>query len=782
MRVVIGGLVTDPVEVGARPLCGPSAVPVGGTVSFDGWFAALPLAYWARFTDLEAVHLDLTAEGEVEVEVLASDASGAVRRLAAGTTDGGRYCATVPVAACDRGGWVWPRVTALPTSARPASGTDVAVGFTWTADVDVVPRSLTVAIATFNRGPACVRQLGTLAAAMKPGGVLADVVGRVVVVDQGTEPLAGAEGFDAVADHLGSRLAVVRQANLGGSGGFARGMVEAFADPQARHVALLDDDAFAQPEGLARAWAFAHATRTPTIVGGHMFDSARPTVLYRLGEVLDRRRFTWASLPGTPMNTDLADQPVTAYPWLGPARSVDFQPWWMALVPREVVERVGLPLPFFLKWDDVELGLRAGGAGVPSVVLPGAAVWHDSWAAKGNETSWPAYFLLRNRVVTALLHDHRSAALAAEWLAVSLRHVARREPQAAAMRFAALKDVLAGPAWLHRDLRTARRRAEDAARREGVAPHPVSAVASTLTATARLVAGWARLRSEYRSAAREAVSASAWAATFEEAAAGEVEAVRPVWSLVVVSYHSLAMLERYWSGLLRPDSLGPWRPGEVEVLLVDNADQPEVAAFAAREGFVYRSMGANVGLSAANNRGAEMSRGTYLLFANPDLGVRLADLPALARTIDATGGIVTPRLDFPDGRPQSAARAEPYLPAKLAHRGIGPRSALDHYLWPVGPYESGPVTWVAGGATAMSAQTFREVGGWPEEYFLYMEDVELGIRAGAHGIPVSVTADVRWTHEWRGDSRRRLNRGHLLHARSALRFYSRHPRYLGWPR
>jgi GT2 family glycosyltransferase len=779
VSVVIGGLLTTPVVIEAGPLYGSSWVRRGESVAFDRWFTALPLGYWARFTTVDEVRLELTASADVGVRVEASDPSGTVRLLAEGATEDGRYAVTVAAAECADGGWVWPRVQV------PADGLDeVEVAFSWTVpDLTPTARSLAVAIATFNRPEACLRQLTTLAAAMEDGGVLAEVVATVVLVDQGTEPVAAAPGFEAVAARLGQRLSVVRQANLGGSGGFARGLVEGLADPQVAHVALLDDDAYAQPEGLARAWAFAHAATRPTIVGGHMFDSARPTVLYRLGEVLDRRRFSWTSVPGTPMNTDLADQPVAEHPWLGPAHEVDFQPWWMALVPRACVERVGLPMPFFLKWDDVELGLRAGEAGLRSVVLPGAAVWHDSWAGKANETGWQAYFLLRNRVVTAMLHDHRPAALAAEWLAVSMRHLLLREPRAAAMRFAALKDLLAGPAWMHRDLATVRRRAEDAGRREDIAPHPLSAAASTVTATARLVARWGGLRAAYQSAAALAVTGEAWARTFEAARPAEQPSgERPVWSVVVVSYHSLAMLEKYWSGLLEPDRLGDLRPGQVEVVIVDNADQPAVADFAARQGFRYVSMGGNVGLSAANNRGAELSHGEYLLFANPDLGVRAQDLPVLAGWIDRTQGIVTPRLDFPDGRPQSAARAEPYLLAKLAHRGVGPASALEHYLWPVGPYESGPVTWVAGGATAMARTTFGRIGGWPEEYFLYMEDVELGIRARDLGIAVSVTADVRWVHEWRGDSRRRFNRGQVLHARSAMRFYTRHPRYLGWPR
>jgi len=134
-------------------------------------------------------------------------------------------------------------------------------------------------------------------------------------------------------------------------------------DSRITHVALLDDDALVLPEGLAHAWAFAQAASRPTLVGGHMFDAANPGTLYRLGEVLDRKRFTWASLPGTPTHTDLAHTSVSDHVWLGPTRSVDFQRWWMCLVPRAVVESTGMPMPFFTEWDDVEFGLRARAAG-----------------------------------------------------------------------------------------------------------------------------------------------------------------------------------------------------------------------------------------------------------------------------------------------------------------------------------------------------------------------------------------------------------------------------------
>lgn len=596
---------------------------------------------------------------------------------------------------------------------------------------DALPRgSLAVAITTFDRPVACLRQLGVLAEAAREGGSLDGLLGHVILVDQGTVPVAESVEFAVVAalfndGSQGERLTVIRQQNLGSSGGRARGLHAGFKELRITHVALLDDDALAQPEGLDHALTFARAASRPTLVGGPTFD----------------------------------------------------------VVPREVVEAIGLPMPFFIKWGGVEFGLRAAAAGFDSVVLPGAVDGPDPAVDKIAESGWQAYFLLRNRIVTALLHDERPAVMAvmvAEWMAVSLRHLAKREPAAAAARWAALKDVLHGPGWLHRDLGTARERAIETARREIVAPHPVSALAGTFVASARLARRWSDLRAQYRAAAPEATSTRRWVATFERAAV--LERRRPTWSIIVTSFHSMDMLTSHWDGLIETGELAGVLAQDVEVIVVDNADEPEVEVFAREQGFAYLPMGSNVGLSAANNRGAELATGRYLLFANPDLGVKIGDLSILAAEIDRTGGIVAPRVDFVDGTPQSAARGEPYFFAKLAHRGLAPKAALERYLWPVGPYESGPVVWCAGGATSLSRDVFDRIGGWPEEYFLYMEDVELGVRAGLLGIPVSVTAALRWVHEWRGDSRQRFNRGQLLHLRSAVRFYTRYPKYLGWPR
>ena len=45
----------------------------------------------------------------------------------------------------------------------------------------------------------------------------------------------------------------------------------------------------------------------------------------------------------------------------------EYNAWWSCLIPSEVIAAIGLPLPMFFQWDDIEYGLRAAEAGFPTV-------------------------------------------------------------------------------------------------------------------------------------------------------------------------------------------------------------------------------------------------------------------------------------------------------------------------------------------------------------------------------------------------------------------------------
>jgi galactofuranosylgalactofuranosylrhamnosyl-N-acetylglucosaminyl-diphospho-decaprenol beta-1,5/1,6-galactofuranosyltransferase len=428
-------------------------VDAGGRSSFATYLNAFPASYWRRFTPVREVTLRVLTTGPGTLVVYRSSARGAVARVTSRRLDGvSTQHLVLPLTSFVDGGWYWFDLVAgtealvldtaewcVPTATDPVAAASPA-------------RRITIGITTFDRPQSCAALLGQLGRAPELDGL----VDEVLVVDQGSRLVTDDPGFDDAREALAGRLRVIRQPNLGGSGGFSRAMLETLDAGRSDHVLLLDDDVVAEPEGIARAVAFARRTTRPTVVGGHMFSMYERSVLHAFAEVVRPWQFRWAPAEPSVHDHDLARWNLRSTPWMHRRIHADYTGWWMCLVPTAVLRDVGLSMPFFIKWDDAEFGLRASAAGHPTVSLPGAAVWHVPWTDKDDSTDWQAYFHARNRLVAALVHSRyeRGGRLVRESLSISVKHVLAMQYSAAALRLKAVQDVLAGPADLHRSLPT----------------------------------------------------------------------------------------------------------------------------------------------------------------------------------------------------------------------------------------------------------------------------------------------------------------------------------------
>lgn len=439
--------------IGSEPIY---RVEEGARASFGSYFNGFPAAYWAKWTDVRDVRLELGIVGDATVEVRASDARGLARTLE--TVDVDEHA----MISCDvdldgfrEGGWLWFEVVGR------AGGAVIRSGRWTTAAAAVREVRPLLGIPTFNKPDFCARTLTRLSEHPR----LLDELAGVLVVDQGDALVEDDADAREALDRLGSRARVIRQQNLGGSGGFARVMLTALRE-RARGVVLVDDDVEIEPESIRRAITFARYTRHPTIVGSHMIDLAHPTRLHAWAEVIDEEPFMWRPVDGTDTTIDLASFDL-ADPRVHHARvDADFNGWWLALVPDEVMEKTGMPLPAFIKWDDAEYSLRARANGFPTVTLPGVAVWHLAWTGKTDQTDWQAFFHARNRILTALLHSSapRGGSVLTHSRRVDLKLFASMQYAAVAVRHAALRSILAGPDLLHGSLASARQRAGEVRR------------------------------------------------------------------------------------------------------------------------------------------------------------------------------------------------------------------------------------------------------------------------------------------------------------------------------
>jgi galactofuranosylgalactofuranosylrhamnosyl-N-acetylglucosaminyl-diphospho-decaprenol beta-1,5/1,6-galactofuranosyltransferase len=225
---------------------------------------------------------------------------------------------------------------------------------------------------------------------------------------------------------------------------------------QSDYVLIMDDDVQFDAEGILRAATFADLARRPTIVGGHMFSLYDRSLLHAFAETIEPWAWWWGWAPNTTPRHDFGRRNLRNTPWLHRRADSDYNGWWMCLIPVRIIAEIGLALPVFIKWDDAEYGVRARDRGYPTVSLPGVASWQIPWDEKDDSRDWQAYYHLRNRLVSALLHSPHKAGggVIGESRERQLQSLLSMYYSTAALQQLAVEDVLSGPEHLHRDLPT----------------------------------------------------------------------------------------------------------------------------------------------------------------------------------------------------------------------------------------------------------------------------------------------------------------------------------------
>ncbi|WP_227997959.1 glycosyltransferase [Nocardia australiensis] len=362
----------------------------GATAHTNTYFGRFAASYWQRWTTVTEVRatmvLDVTKSACVRV--VASDIAGHRRIIqTAEITTSGPLTLSAPLDQYVDGGALWLEFDAV--------GGELSITeLTWTSVAPDHVRPVAIAICTFNRAEDCAN---TVAALASDETVLA-AIDAVYVVDQGTDLVENRPVYQDTLPTFGDKLRYIRQPNLGGAGGFTRGLYEVSAVNEHADVILMDDDILCEPETVLRLNAFANMTVEPTLVGAQMLFLLNPDYLnvgaeeVRLHELKHGQK-----VPKALRNTSMLKK--------NQERRVDagYNAWWTCLIPAEVVAKIGLPVPIFFQWDDVEYGVRARENGFVTVTLPNAAVWHADFYWKDYD-DWARYFSTRNSLIVGSMH------------------------------------------------------------------------------------------------------------------------------------------------------------------------------------------------------------------------------------------------------------------------------------------------------------------------------------------------------------------------------------------
>jgi GT2 family glycosyltransferase len=226
----------------------------------------------------------------------------------------------------------------------------------------------------------------------------------------------------------------------------------------------------------------------------------------------------------------------------------------------------------------------------------------------------------------------------------------------------------------------------------------------------------------------------------------------PDLSVVIVGWnvreHTLRCIETLST---RADGL------RVQVILVDNASSDGTAA-AVRERFPWVEVldaGANVGFPRANNLALPLVRGRFLLYLNPDTEVGEGTLAACVDALDRDPavGVVGCRLLYPDGSVQYEGARKAYRLRHLAYEllylhMLFPRSPVfgEHLMGYWAHDTDRDVEAVCGAFLMARSELAREIGGFPEDVFMYFEDLAFCLRARAQGWRIRYLAGVDTIH------------------------------------
>lgn len=241
---------------------------------------------------------------------------------------------------------------------------------------NVCPVELSLAITTFQKEEFILRNLELLRKEiLETKEEIANHL-YVHVVDNGKTLEENAGGHE--------RIYLYPNINAGGSGGFARGMIETLKYPvKATHILLMDDDVLVQTESIKRTYALLKILKSKYqghfISGAMLFYENMHVQHEDVGYVKVQENGGYG--PVKPSMDFYKLEDCCYNEEIKTDRENQYAGWWYCCIPMAYVREDNLPLPFFVRGDDVEYSLRNK---AEFLTMNGICVWHMGFSQKFN--------------------------------------------------------------------------------------------------------------------------------------------------------------------------------------------------------------------------------------------------------------------------------------------------------------------------------------------------------------------------------------------------------------
>ena len=377
-----------------------------GSVDFFTYFNACSLAKWKKYAGIKRVYLHLEFANEAINKEYACTIQFFGRSYldsaASSLASGGRLTSTMGKTK-ENGSLVFDllipetdyEVIGFALDVRGGVVLEKAYYYARVAEEQINPVKIALCTTTFLKEDYIIPNIELV-----KNEVLAadDVIAKnfhMFVIDNGRTLDAEALSDEGVT--------VLPNPNVGGSGGFARGMMEAMKhDENFTHVLLMDDDVSISTESLRRTFnllSLATGKYKNAFINGAMLVAEEPNRQFEdVSYVVNSGAY--ASVKSNKYYMD-QQQYIVRNEHIDVEIPKAYGAWWFSCIPVSAIEQVGLPLPLFVRCDDVEYGMRAKPI---YMTMNGICVWHDGFMGR-SRASVDSYQYVRNFLIMIAMTD-----------------------------------------------------------------------------------------------------------------------------------------------------------------------------------------------------------------------------------------------------------------------------------------------------------------------------------------------------------------------------------------
>ena len=245
-------------------------------------------------------------------------------------------------------------------------------------------------------------------------------------------------------------------------------------------------------------------------------------------------------------------------------------------------------------------------------------------------------------------------------------------------------------------------------------------------------------------------------------------------SVCIVTYNSRDIIEKTISSIIEQT-----KDVKLDFFVVDNASTDRTPEFI-RSHFPEITVienRTNLGFGAAHNKVIPKLKSKYHIVVNPDIILKDNAILKLCDYADENEniGLLSPQIKFDDGRIQQLGKRNPsfrYLGSHWFHKGdIPSKTMIEYCMLDVPDNETAEISNATGCFMFFRTEAFRELGGFDERFFMYLEDCDIARRISESKKYKAVfypMAEV--THLWERGSKR-SKKLLAIHIRSIIAYF-----------